>query len=276
MILSGTTEKKSKKILGATNIAAFEYNSVYSEFAPAYYKEGLLFSSDRDTGNLARYRHTWNSKDFLDLYKVNVDSASQNNVLKLENVNSRLHESTSVATANGDTLYFTRNNFKDGKYIKDENGVIRLKIFRATMTDGAWTTLEDLPFNNDTYSMAHPALSPDGKTLYVASDMPGTLGESDIFRIAINQDGTFGNPENLGSSINTEARETFPFITSEGILYFSSDGHPGLGGLDVFGTKISNDARSRKVLNVGEPVNSKMDDFYIRLRRGNKRRLFCL
>jgi len=250
-----------KKNSGRYNIAPFEYNTKYSEFAPALYKQGLLFSSDRDTGNLARYRHTWNSKDFLDLYKVNTDSASWNTVLKLENVNSRLHESTSVTTSDGNTLYFTRNNFKNGKYIKDENGVVRLKIFRATLTDGKWTNLEDLPFNSDTYSVAHPALSPDGKTLFVASDMPGTYGQSDIFKIAINGDGSFGTPENLGNSINTEARETFPFVTSEEVLYFSSDGHPGLGGLDVFATKIKDQKYDGTIFNVGAPVNDKMDDF---------------
>ncbi len=250
-----------EKNSGRYDIAPFEYNSKYSEFAPTYYKDGLLFSSDRDTGNLARYRHTWNSKDFLDLYKVNADSASSNTVIKLKNVNSRLHESTSVSTKDGDTIYFTRNNFKDGKYIKDENGVIRLKIFRATLVDGEWGNLEDLPFNSDSYSVAHPSLGPDGKSLYVASDMPGTRGASDIFKIPINSDGTFGTPVNLGDTVNTEARETFPYVTSEEILYFASDGHPGLGGLDVFATKIAENKYRRSVLNVGRPVNSKMDDF---------------
>lgn len=250
-----------KKNSGRYNIAPFEYNTKYSEFAPALYKQGLLFSSDRDTGNLAKYRHTWNSKDFLDLYKVNTDSASWNTVLKLENVNSRLHESTSATTSDGNTLYFTRNNFKEGKFIKDENGVVRLKIFRATLMDGKWANLEDLPFNSDTYSVAHPALSPDGKTLFVASDMPGTYGQSDIFKIAINGDGSFGTPENLGNNVNTEARETFPFVTSEEVLYFSSDGHPGLGGLDVFATKIKDQKYDGTIFNVGAPVNDKMDDF---------------
>lgn len=247
---------------GRYDITPFQYNTVYSEFAPTYYKEGLIFSSDRDTGNFARYRHTWNSKDFLDLYKVNSDSVSKNLVSKFgEDVNTRLHESTSVVTEDGETLYFTRNNFIEGKYIKDEQGIIRLKIFRAKIVDGDWAEIEELPFNNDAYSVANPALSPDGKTLYFASDMPGTLGLSDIFMVTINDNGTFGTPENLGSTINTEARETFPFVTSEEILYFSSDGHPGLGGLDIFATKIKRKDFDGKVLNVGEPINSRKDDF---------------
>ena len=247
---------------GRYDIAPFDYNSVYSEFAPAFYKDGLIFSSDRDTGNFARYRHTWNSKDFLDLYKVNSDSVSMNLVTKFgEDVNTRLHESASVVTKDGQTLYFTRNNFIEGKYIKDEKGIIRLKIFKAKMIEGVWGEIEELPFNNDGYSVANPMLSPDEKTLYFASDMPGTFGLSDIFMVRINSDGTFGNPENLGGNINTEARETFPFVTDNEVLYFSSDGHPGLGGLDVFATKIKRKDFTGKILNVGEPVNSRSDDF---------------
>ena len=248
---------------GRYTFGPFEYNSPYNDFAPSFYKEGLIFSSDRDTGNFARYRHTWNAKDFLDLYQVNVDSATLNHVKKLnEEINTRLHESTSVVTKDGQTLYFTRNNIVEGKFIKDDKGIIRLKIFRAQlMEDGLWGEIEELPFNNSGYSVANPALSPDEKTLFFASDMPGTLGESDIFRVAINKDRTFGPPINLGPSINTEARETFPYVTSEEILYFSSDGHPGLGGLDVFATKIKFDDYSGKVLNVGESINTNKDDF---------------
>ncbi|MFK7813152.1 MAG: OmpA family protein [Maribacter sp.] len=251
-----------KKNSGRYNLTSFSYNSPYSDFAPSFYKEGVIFSSDRDTGNLARYRHTWNSKDFLDLYKVNVDSASMDVVTKFgEKLNTRLHESTSITTKDGNTLYFTRNNFVEGKYVKDEEGVIRLKIFKAILKDGVWSDIKELPFNSDSYSVAHPALSKDEKTLYFASDMEGSLGESDIFKASINEDGSFGTPMNLGNNINTEARETFPFITSEDVLYMSSDGHPGLGGLDVFATTIKNDKYDGAIVNVGEPINSKMDDF---------------
>ena len=252
-----------KRNSGRYNVTPFQYNSPYSDFAPTFYKEGLLFSSDRDTGNFARYRHTWNSKDFLDLYKVNSDSMSTNLVVKLgDHVNTRLHESTTAINKAGTVLYFTRNNYKEGKYVKDGEGIIRLKIFRATINEeGMWANIEELPFNGDDYSVAHPALSADENILYFASDMPGTLGESDIFRVSIEEDGSFGTPMNLGEVINTEARETFPFVSSEDVLYFSSDGHPGLGGLDVFATKITNDKFDGTVMNVGEPVNGRLDDF---------------
>lgn len=253
---------KIEKNSGRYTVKTFPYNSKYSDFAASYYEKGLIFASDRDTGNFARYRHTWNARDFLDLYKVNADSVSDNNVVKLGgDVNTRLHESTSVVTKDGTTIYFTRNNFFDGRKKKDEEGIIRLKIYSAENIDGEWLNITELPFNSDSYSVAHPMLSPDGKKLYFVSDMPGSLGESDIFVTEIIGDGTYGPIKNLGSNINTIARETFPFITKDGVLYFSSDGHQGLGGLDVFATKITYNDYTQPVVNVGKPVNTPKDDF---------------
>lgn len=247
---------------GRYTLKPFEFNSKYSDFAASYYEKGLIFASDRDTGNLARYRHTWNSRDFLDLYKVNADSVSDNKVVKLEgDVNTRLHESTSVVTKDGSMMYFTRNNYLDGKKSRDEQGIIRLKIYSAENVDGVWTNIIELPFNSDAYSVAHPTLSPDGKRLYFVSDMPGSEGESDIFMTDIIGDGTYGPIKNLGKNINTRARETFPYITDDGVLYFASDGHQGLGGLDVFATKIAFDDYSQPVVNVGKPINGPGDDF---------------
>ncbi|MCA0960407.1 OmpA family protein [Muricauda ruestringensis] len=253
---------KIEKNSGRYSVKQFPYNSKYSDFAAAYYEEGLIFASDRDTGNFARYRHTWNARDFLDLYKVNADSISNNKVVKLGGeVNTRLHESTSVVSKDGSTMYFTRNNFFDGRKKKDEEGIIRLKIYSAENIDGIWTNIVELPFNSDSYSVAHPMLSPDGKKLYFVSDMPGSLGESDIFVTEIIGDGTYGPIKNLGSNINTMARETFPFISADGVLYFSSDGHQGLGGLDVFATKIAYNDYTQPVVNVGRPINTPKDDF---------------
>lgn len=267
---------KIEKNSGRYTVKAFPYNSKYSDFAAAYYEEGLIFASDRDTGNFARYRHTWNARDFLDLYKVNADSISNNKVVKLEgDVNTRLHESTSVVTKDGSTMYFTRNNFFDGRKKKDEEGIIRLKIYSAENIDGEWLNITELPFNSDSYSVAHPMLSPDGKKLYFVSDMPGTLGESDIFVTDIIGDGTYGPIKNLGNNINTMARETFPFITKDGVLYFSSDGHQGLGGLDVFATKITFNDYTQPVVNVGKPVNTPKDDFSFIFDSDNKTGYFA-
>ena len=242
-----------------------DINSKYSDLSPSFYKKGLIFSSDRDTGNLARYRHTWNAMDFLDLYKIGVDSASRNTPAKFDfdaEFTTRVHESSSIFTKDGSTMYFTGNNFRDGKYIKDKKGIVRLKIYRAVEQDGKWVVQDDLSINSDDYSVAHPALSPDERTLYFASDMHNPSVESDLYSVPINENGSItAKAEPLKGLINTKARETFPFVSSSGILYFSSDGHPGLGGLDVFSVKIENSRPQSPVKNLGEPVNSMMDDF---------------
>ncbi|MBT8223655.1 MAG: OmpA family protein [Eudoraea sp.] len=242
-----------------------DVNSEYSDLSPSFYKEGLIFSSDRDTGNLARYRHTWNAMDFLDLYKINVDSASQNRPAKFDldpEFTTRVHESSSVFTQDGQTMYFTGNNYKGGKIIKDKQGIVRLKIYRAQLQDGKWIVTDNLSINSDDYSVAHPALSPDERTLYFASDLHNPSVESNLYSVPINADGSITDtPEPLKGTINTGARETFPYVSSEGVLYFSSDGHPGLGGLDIFSTVIEQDRPQSPIENLGEPVNSKMDDF---------------
>jgi outer membrane protein OmpA-like peptidoglycan-associated protein len=176
-------------------------------------------------------------------------------------INSKFHEASPVFTADGKTMYFTRNNYLEGKKGTDANKITLLKIYKASLENDKWTKITALPFSSDQYSTAHPALSPDGKTLYFSSDMPGTIGQSDLFKVKINEDGSFGNPENLGNAINTEARETFPYITDENELYFASNGHPGLGGLDIFVAKINADGSFEKVQNIGADANSAKDDF---------------
>ena len=236
-------------------------NSKVSDFAPSFYGKDLVFSTARDSGLVSKNIHRWNNGAFLNLYKATGDD--QGNFTELDKLdrklNKKTHESSTAFTKDGKTMYFTRNNSNNGKFSRDEEGISRLKIYRADLIDEEWGNIVELPFNGDSYSVAHPTLNNDETKLYFASDMPGTAGESDIFSVEINEDGTFGAPQNLGPQINTEARETFPFVTASDILYFSSDGHPGLGGLDVFGTDLKND--SGKVLNVGRPLNGEEDDF---------------
>ena len=176
-------------------------------------------------------------------------------------LNTRYHESTSSFTNDGNTMYFTRNNYNKGKYREDKKGTNKLKIYRTYRKEGVWTTPEELPFNSNEYSVAHPALSADEKQLYFASDMPGTHGQSDLYVVSIHSDGSFGEPKNLGKGINTESRETFPFVSKTGELYFSSDGHAGLGGLDIYVSQLGGEEAIGDVYNVGEPVNSPYDDF---------------
>ena len=238
-------------------------NSKYSDYGSAFYKDKIIFASARDNGEMIIRKHDWTGESFTNLY--NSDTLS--NVSKLKpakfgaNLNSKFHESTPVFTKDGKTVYFTRNNYLNGKKRKDAQQSTLLKIYKATITDSKFNNITELPFNSDEYNVAHPALSSDEKTLFFASNMPGSLGQSDLYKVAINEDGSFGKPINLGNTINTEGRETFPTVTSENEIYFASDGHPGLGGLDVFVSKIEKDGNYKYVVNVGEPINSAQDDF---------------
>jgi outer membrane protein OmpA-like peptidoglycan-associated protein len=252
-----------KKNSGRYVIENAGINSKYSDYGSSYYKNNLVFTTARDTGSFVKRMDPWTGEGFTNLYQSTIDSDGMLTSAKraFENLNSKFHESTPVFTKDAKTVYFTRNNYNDGKRGKDTKETTLLKIYKATLNGEKWENVTELPFNSDNYSVAHPALSFDEKTLYFASDMPGTLGQSDLYKVKINDDGTYGTPENLGKGINTEGRETFPFITEKNELYFASDGHPGLGGMDVFVSKARQDGSFREVLNVGEPLNSPKDDF---------------
>lgn len=238
-------------------------NSEYSDYGSSFSKEKLIFASARDTGGVSKKIFKWTNQSFTNLYESTVDSNGKLSQPKRfqRSINSKYHESTPVFTKDGTTMYFTRNNYLDGKKGKDGNKVILLKIYKATQKEGKWTDVIALPLNSEQFSVAHPALSPDEKALYFASDMPGTLGQSDLFKVAINKDGSFGAPVNLGVSVNTPGRETFPFISADNELYYATDGRPGLGGLDIFVSKIGEDGVLEESQNVGAPVNGRTDDF---------------
>lgn len=237
-------------------------NSEYSEYGAALYGEdAVIITASRKSGTFKKTAQ-WTGDSYYDLYKTKRNKDDISNEEKFSSVlNTILNESTPVFTKDLKTVYFTRNNFTKGKERTDKENTILLKLYKSTFKDGEWTEAVELPFNSDNYSTAHPALSTDEKYLYFASDMPGTYGKSDIFRVEIYEDGTFGRAENLGSQINTEGRETFPFVAEDGVLYFSSDGLPGIGGLDIFGIKINEDNTFGKIQNIGRPGNSPYDDF---------------
>lgn len=247
---------------GRFNISDAGVNSEFSDFGSALFDNKLVFASSRFVGSAKRV-FEWTNHAFTNLYGAEFSSKGNlEEPKRFDNrINSKFHESTPVFTRDGKTMYFTRNNFINGKEARDNNKVTLLKVYKATFEDGEWGDITELPFNSDQYSVAHPMLSPDDKTLYFASNMPGTLGQSDLFKVTINADGSFTTPVNLGAVINTEGRETFPFISDENELYFASDGRPGLGGLDVFATRINKDQTFSEVLNVGAPVNGPQDDF---------------
>ncbi|WP_435413262.1 OmpA family protein [Psychroserpens mesophilus] len=244
-------------------VVNMDINTEFSDFGTTQYQNQLVFASARGGGK----KYMWNEQPFLDLFSADKqEDGSYSNVTAFnDQVNTKFHESTVSFTPDDQVMYFTRNNYYNKKYKKSEDGTNRLKIFKATLEDEEWTNIESVHFNSDEYSVAHPTINLKGTKMYFASDMTGTLGKSDIFEVDINPDGTLGEPVNLGPSVNTEGHETFPFVNSEGDLFFSSNGFSGLGGLDVF---VIREFEKRRELNqqlilenIGRPINSPMDDF---------------
>ena len=252
--------EKIRENSGRFNIKDAGVNSKFSDYGSAFYGSQLIFTTARDTGGPFHRKMNWTNQSFSNLYasEVKVDGTMTPPEKFTKILNSKYNEASAVFTKDQKTMYFTRNNFSDGVKGKSKGKITMLKLYKSTFDEIEWTEPEELPFDSDEYSTAHPALSPDDRTLYFASDMPGTFGQSDIYKVKIYTDGTYSKPQNLGNSINTEGKETFPFISDENEIYFASDGHPGLGGLDIFTSKINDDGTFQEIKNVGEPVNFKI------------------
>ena len=243
------------------NVKKLEISSEKSDFGPVLTNDNTLyFTSSR---NKAKRTDGWNDEPYLDIYRSTY-STSDKSFGKPEEVaelNTRWHDGPVSITADGNTMYFSRDSHAENSFEKDKKlkaKFSQVHLFKATKSGEKWGNITPLPFNSKSYSTSSPSISRDGKTLYFTSDMPGSIGESDIWKVSVNADGSFGTPENLGSRVNTEGKEQFPFITDENILYFSSNGRQGLGGLDVFSVDIN---KKEDASNVGKPVNSEKDDF---------------
>lgn len=221
----------------------------------------LIYATTVDKVNtFVNKKDAWNGMSFLRLYEVPI---SKDNKITGESqqlrgaLKGKFHSSSAVFTKDGKRVYFTRSNMEVKKGAESQN----LKIYMAKKEGDEWKDAKPLGISSDDYSTAHPALSPDESKMYFASDMLGGHGQSDLYVVDINADGSVGNPENLGDKINTGGRETHPFVSDDNELYFSSDGHFGLGGLDVFYVKIKKDGSFGPLMNVGTPINSNADDF---------------
>ena len=218
----------------------------------------VYFSSARNT---SRRNSNWNEEPYLDLYKATYNSnGTISEAVAVSNLNTKWHDGPASVSADGKTMYYGSESFNEKEYTKDKakkSKFGKIYLYKATFEGGQWTNSKPLPFNNPAYDVRNPSLSKDGKTLYFSSNMPGGFGAEDIWKVTINGD-TYGKPENLGSKINTEANESFPFITEDNILYFSSNGKEGFGGLDVFKIDLN---KASEVINIGAPINTEKDDF---------------
>ncbi len=250
--------KRVKSIGERYEIKNMPLNTEFSEFGGTIYKNQFVYAASRKNTGLFSKMFRWDNLPYLDLYSL-PKNAKKNVEPKLfsEELTTRFHESGAVFSSDGNTIYFTRNNFMEGKIKTDSARVNNLKIYKAEWKNGKWKDINSLPFNSDDYSVEHPALSPDGKTLYFSSNMPGGIGSFDLYKVSTED---YKNPVNLGPEINTKHKEQFPFVDADGNLYFASDGHPTFGFLDIFVSKASGTA-FEKPENVGFPVNSGYDDF---------------
>ncbi len=314
------------------NIHYSTLNSGYSDFSPAYYKNGLVFVSSRPREAAVNRIYEWDQSPFLDLYFVpdtasigdeNMDKnpgyAGKKTSARIEksyhfndddtpptsndsptlgynfnparrdpevrttisltevfplvgDINSKFHEGPVAFFPAGDSVVFTRNNYVKGSYGESADGTNKLKLYTANLKEGQWTHIHEFPFNSEEYSTGHPALSPDGRRLYFVSDMPGGFGGTDLY-VSTWAKGTWSKPLNLGSTVNTEGNEMFPFIAADGEIYFSSDGLGGLGGLDIYRARIT-EGNAEYVVNMSFPINSRKDDFGIIIDKQNRRGYF--
>jgi outer membrane protein OmpA-like peptidoglycan-associated protein len=277
-------------------VQSLPINSRQADFSPMYYKNGLVFVSARDESGSVKRVFNWNQTPFLDLYfhpdtmqlrapgaevvrpvtaavvgggnteKAETSEASTDNqpLTKAEifnrTLNTKYHEGPMTFNREQNFIVFTRNNSSKGKSGKSSDGIKKLKLYSSSNKEGKWSDIQELPFNSNEYSVGHPAFSPDNTKLYFVSDMPGGYGGTDIYIVEYTN-GSWGTPVNMGKEINTEGNEMFPFADESGKLYFSSDGHEGLGGLDIFFAELRDGVAYKGVQNAGAPINSEKDDF---------------
>ena len=264
---SGTAERmkalaKDIKMYEVTNLQA--QNSEASDMGVAYYKDGILFSSNKGKDAVSLHEDNWTGRRFYDMYAVRGDQSGnlfESASLKGKQPNRKYHEGPACFSADGKEMFFTRSNYTKCKAKKSKDKIVMLKIFHADWDDAShkWKNIKELPFNSNEYSVGHPSLSKDGKRLFFVSDMPGGMGETDLY-VCYRDNGNYGPAINLGKGVNSPGREMFPYIADDGTLYFSTDSRTGLGGLDVYSSTFAN-GEWGGVQNIGAPINTNADDF---------------
>ncbi|MCV9929110.1 OmpA family protein [Flavobacterium sp. LS1R49] len=251
------------KVKSLYTIKNLDINTDKSDFGATFYGDKIVFASARDTANFDKKLYNWTKQPFLNLYVAErsaIDGNLFNETIFIPNVMSKYHEATATFSPDWKTMYYTTNILKKKKLVIDESKVNNFQIIKGTIDGGKLIKTEKVFFDSDKYSVGHPFLSDDGKMLFFASDMPGGYGETDLYLVRIAADGTMSSPQNLGPTINTIGNDVFPFYRN-GTLYFSSDGHYGLGDLDVYESKLTGELNFSVPRNLGAPINSNKDDF---------------
>jgi outer membrane protein OmpA-like peptidoglycan-associated protein len=238
-----------------------DVNTAYSDFSPVYYQDNqVVFASSRGDSRLINRRWNGNEQPFVKLYQADLTAGGNlTNVQEFTDViNKEYHDGPATFNADGDYMIVTRNIY-DKSGLQDN----KLWLYESHLIDGEyWEDPQPLYFNDTKFSSGQASLSPDGTVMYFASDRPGGFGGTDIYRSYKGKDGRWSEPENLGDKINSEGNEMFPYYDARGgYLFFSSNGWPGLGGLDIFVSKVRSDGSFTPVQNMGAPINSNRDDF---------------
>jgi peptidoglycan-associated lipoprotein len=235
------------------------FNSRQRDFSPGFINESyteIYFTSTREdaTGNDT---HGATGQNFADLFTSTLDRKGKWSVpVPVESLNSEFEDGTPNISSDFTTLYFTRCR-------KGKNEQLGCQILSTTASGMDWSDPKvELESLGDSVTSAHPAISPDGNTLYFVSDMPGGLGENDIWKVTRGQGGSWGDPVNMGEEINTPGNELYPFVHNDGTLYFSTDSRVGLGGLDIY-KATTDETGSWRLENMKPPINSPEDDFGI-------------
>lgn len=243
------------------NVAAI--NSGKLEFSPRYYENGIVFVSTRKSSKTKAKKDIWLDDNYMSLFYAPLNKDGEAGTVSefSTQLNTPFHEGPVDFNSNADVIYFTRNNYNNKKVKKNSKNAVILKIFSAEKTGSTWGEAKELPFNTEDFDECHPALSPDGKTLYFASNRYDGQGGMDLYASNF-VNGAWSAPVNLGPEINTEGNEVFPFVHDDGTLYFASNGWGGLGGLDIFSSTMTGSNSSwLKATNLGKPFNSAKDDF---------------
>lgn len=240
---------------GSSKVLNMNINSPSADFAPTYYKNNIVFTSSRKTNKIFQKKYNWNRQSFCNVYVSEKDGIQLKNAQSFtKSINSKMHDGPVSFSNGGNFMAFTKNHYKD----KSKDRIVELQIFFSDFSNGKWSTPEAFIFNNEAFSVGQPCLSSNGKSMYFTSNMPGGFGGSDLYLTNKDAQGVWGKPINLGNEVNTEGDEMFPFFEEQSkTLYFSSNGHYGLGGFDIF----SNTLNSTKTLHLGSPVNTINDDF---------------
>lgn len=251
--------------MGIFELRMVSVNEEHSEIGPSFYmKDEIILASSKRNRVVAQQIHSWTGSYFYDLYKASITESGDLGKPQLlkSDVSTKFHDGPASFDPVNNYLYFSRNNYLNGDKGVDENNTMLLKIYRVKLEGDKFKDEEELSINGDQFSTTHPAITADGTRLFFASDRPGGMGGMDIYYVDIQNGEVVGEPVNMGERLNTEQDDVFPaYHAADHLVFFASDGHPGLGGLDIFVAKMTGTGAISKVENLGAPINSRSDDF---------------